>query len=363
MRNNIQKHLRPHYISQPGYSSAGMEVLKDDEKIFLNANENPYELPGLEGLNRYPQPQPPVLLEAFARNYGTESDYIAITRGADEGISILVKLFCEPRKDKIIVNTPTFGMYAVNAYFMPSDVIDIPLIKKDGSFHLNQDEIIKQATDPNQNVKLVFLCSPNNPTGNSFSHDQISEICEALESQAVVVLDETYAEFAELGSMVDDLASTPNLIILRTLSKSYAFAGVRMGCMLCADTEFVRIFRTKGLDVYPVPRTSIEAAFHVLSPEIQPIAKENIKKLIASREKMKEALEQSDHVTHVYPSNANFLLVEMRDAKGFCDFAAENKVIIRDFSSKPDTKNCLRLTIGTEEENEKVLALLQQFAK
>lgn len=357
----IQKHLRPHYISQAGYSSAGMEVLKDDEKVFLNANENPYELPGLEGLNRYPQPQPPILLEAFAQNYGTESDYIAITRGADEGISILVTLFCEPRQDKIIINTPTFGMYAINAYFAPTDVIDIPLVQKDREFLLDQDEIIKQATDPDQNVKLVFLCSPNNPTGNSFSHDQISEICEALEGHAVVVLDETYAEFSEQGSMVEDLDSTPNLIILRTLSKSFSFAGVRMGCMLCADTEFVQIFRTKGLDVYPIPRTSIEAAFHVLSPEIQPIAQENIKKLLASREKIKDALEKSDHVVHVYDSDANFLLIEMKDAKGFCDFAAEHNVIIRDFSSKPDTKNCLRLTIGTEEENDKVLALLEKF--
>tara|TARA_R110002095_G_scaffold75556_2_gene64491 strand:- start:604 stop:1695 length:1092 start_codon:yes stop_codon:yes gene_type:complete len=361
MNDAIFKHIRTHYKTMEGYSSAGMEAGKDETKVYLNANENPYPLPGLEGLNRYPEPQPFALLEAYAQNYGVENNQIAMTRGADEALVTLTKVFCEPHQDQILITPPTFGMYAVDAYAMPSGVLSVPLIKQDGTFILDHAAIIAQATNPDNNVKMVFLCSPNNPTGNSFDHDIIAEICDALEGHCVVILDETYAEFSNAGSMVDDLASTPNLIILRTLSKSFAFAGMRMGCMLCADTDFIALVKKKALDAYPLPLMSIEAAFHVLSPDIQEIAKDNIKKILAERARMEGALKASAHVTHLYPSDANFLLIEMKDAKGFCDFAAANNVIIRDFSSKPETENCLRLSIGTPEENDLVIALLNQF--
>lgn len=359
MKPAIKNLIRPHYLDLDGYVSAGMEVAKTEEKIFMNANENPYELPGLEGLNRYPEPQPPALREAYAQAYGVESDQIIMTRGADEAIVTLVKIFCEPKTDKVLICTPTFGMYGVDAKAMPAEVTDVPLTKKDGSFELDKSGIIEKVS--NDSIKLIFLCSPNNPTGTALSHETISEICEAVEGKAIVVLDETYAEFSAQGSMCDDLDSTPNLIILRTLSKSYAFAGMRMGCFICADTDFTALVRAKGLDAYPLPRASIEAAFHVLSPEISAIAKDNIKKLLTARNQLQKALEQSPHVTHIYPSDANFLLVEMKDAKGFFDFAAENNLILRDFSSKALTENTLRISIGTEEENAKLLELLNQF--
>ena len=361
MNNALFKHIRDHFKTMEGYSSAGMESGKDQNKIYLNANENPYSLPGLEGLNRYPEPQPAALLEAYAQNYGVEPSQIVMTRGADEALVILTKIFCEPHKDQILINSPTFGMYAVDACAMPCSVVDVPLIKKSGTFILDSDTIIKNATNPDNRIKLVFLCSPNNPTGNSFDHDIIADICDALEGHAVVILDETYAEFSKAGSMIDDLSSTPNLIILRTLSKSYSFAGMRMGCLLCADQEFIALVRSKGLDAYPLPRTSIEAAFHVLSPEIKAIAKKNIQKLLNERTRMEQALKKSNHVTYIYPSDANFLLIEMKKAEEFCDFAAENNIIIRNFSSKPATSNCLRLSIGTPEENDMVLDLLEKF--
>ncbi|MGH1404322.1 MAG: histidinol-phosphate transaminase [Alphaproteobacteria bacterium] len=361
MNDAIFRHIREHFKTMEGYTSAGMENGKSADKIYLNANENPYELPGLEGLNRYPEPQPLPLLEAYAQNYGVENTQVAMTRGADEALVALTNTFCEPHKDKVLINPPTFGMYAVDALSMPSDVISAPLVKQNGTFALNKDEIIKQASAPDQNVKLVFLCSPNNPTGDSVSHDDIAEICDALEGHAVVILDETYAEFSEQGSMVEDLESTPNLIILRTLSKSYSFAGMRMGCILCADTDFISLIKTKILDAYPLPRLSIEAAFHVLSPDVKEIAQDNIKKILEERRRMEQELPKCSAIKTVYPSDANFLLIEMNDAKAFCDFAAQNNVIIRDFSSKADTKNCLRLSIGTVEENNMVLELLKQF--
>ncbi len=359
MNDAIFRHIRTHFKSMEGYSSAGMEDGKSDDKLYLNANENPYELPGLEGLNRYPEPQPLALLEAYAQNYGVENTQVAMTRGADEALVVLTKIFCEPHKDKIVICSPTFGMYAVDAYAMPAGVIDIPLIKTENSFELDKDNIINAAKD--NAVKMVFLCSPNNPTGTSLSHDIIAEICDELEGEAIVILDETYAEFSSQGSMVEDLESTPNLIILRTLSKSYALAGMRMGCILCADTDFITMIKTKVLDAYPLPRLSIEAAFHVLSPEIKSIALKNIDTLVAERKRMETALKEKKLIKKIYESDANFLLLEIENAKEFQKFAARNNVIIRDFSSKTQTEGCLRLSIGKPEQNDRVLELLDQF--
>ncbi len=359
MNDAIFKHVRDHFKSMEGYSSAGMEDGKSDDKIFLNANENPYELPGLEGLNRYPEPQPIALLEAYAQTYGVDNTHVAMTRGADEALVVLTKTFCEPHKDKVVICSPTFGMYAVDAHAMPAGVVDVPLIKNDNSFELDKDGIIKAAK--NDDVKLVFLCSPNNPTGNSLPHDVIAEICDELEGDAIIVLDETYAEFSVQGSMTEDLESTPNLIILRTLSKSYALAGMRMGCILCADNDFITMIKTKVLDAYPLPRLSIEVAFHVLSPEVRTIAMDNINTIIAERKRMEKALSNYSLINKIYESDANFLLLEMDSAKEFQQFASNNNVIIRDFSSKHDTKNCLRLSIGTPEQNDTVLDLIGQF--
>lgn len=368
MNKALYNLIRPHYRTLQGYVSAGMEMAKSAEKIFLNANENPFELPGLEGFNRYPAPQPPELAEAYARAYGVDADQIVMTRGADEAIVILTKLFCEPagedqKGDSVLICPPTFGMYGVNANAMPANLLEVPLLKEEGSFRLDKRGIIKAATNPANRVKLIYICSPNNPTATSFSHEDIAEICEAVEDFSVVILDETYAEFSAQGSMADDLESTPNLIILRTLSKSYAFAGMRMGSFLCGDRDFVALVKSKCLDAYPLPLLSIEAAFHVLSPEISAIAKDNIKKLLAERDRLREELEASPQVTHVFPSDANFLLVEMKDAKGFHKFCADNNVILRDFSSKPGTENCLRISAGTPEQNDLLLELLKKFEK
>lgn len=361
MHKALRDLIRPHYKTLQGYVSAGMEMQKSDEKIFLNANENPFELPGLEGLNRYPIPQPPALAEAYARAYGVEDTNVIMTRGADEAIVILTKLFCEPDKDAVLICPPTFGMYGVNAKSMPAKLVEVPLLKKDGSYVLDRENIIKAATDPKQNVKMVYICSPNNPTGTSFNHEEIFELTEALEGHAIVILDETYAEFADAGSMTDDLPALPNMVILRTLSKSYAFAGMRMGCFLNSDDEFTALVRAKCLDAYPLPIASIDAAFHVLSPEISAIAAENRKKLLAERDRVIAAFKASPQTVHIYPTDANFFLVEMKDAKGFWQFAQDNNVILRDFSSKAGTENCLRISLGLPEENDVLIKMLSEF--
>jgi histidinol-phosphate aminotransferase len=357
MNPAIKNVIRPHYLQFDGYVSAGMESGKDESRIFMNANENPFELPGLEGFNRYPEPQPAALREAYAQAYDVDSDQIVMTRGADEAIVILTKLFIEPHKDKILICPPSFGMYKVNADSMPGGTVDVPLLKKDGTFALDVEGIIKGA----DKAKMIFICSPNNPTATSFPQEEILEICNAVEGKSVVILDETYTEFSEAGSMTKFLDSAPNLIILRTLSKSYAFAGMRMGCFIAGDRDFINLARKKCLDAYPLPRASIEAAFHVLSPEISAIAIHNIRTLIAERKRLETALAQSKLVRHIYPSDANFLLVEMDRAKEFLDYCAAQNIILRDFTTKPMTADCLRISVGLPEHNDAVITLLTSF--
>lgn len=359
MNSALKNLIRPHFLEMKGYVSAGMESNKTAQNVFLNANENPYELPGLEGFNRYPEPQPAALLESYAKLYGVRAENIAATRGADEAIVVLTRLFCEPRKDAMLVCPPTFGMYAVNGTAMPAGVVEVPLIKQNGTFSLDVDGVIAQL----DNVKLVYLCSPNNPTGNLFPREDLLKICKAAEGKAAVVVDETYIEFTDTPSLTAVLNDHPNLIILRTLSKSYALAGMRMGIMICGDAEFIKLARSKAMDAYPLPRASVNAALHVMRDDIAALARENIKKIVTERKRVADALKATFHVKHVYPADANFLLVEMDNAKGFCDFAKTKGVIIRDFSDKKGTENCIRLSIGLPEENDKVLGLLNNFIK
>ena len=427
MNKTLEKLLRTHFLAMQGYISAGMESDKAADTVFLNANENPYALPGLEDFNRYPQPQPKALLEGYAKLYGVGENNIVATRGADEAIVLLTKLFCEPNPhclpresgypypagkrspvkpgtangDAILICPPTFGMYGVNGRGAPVDVIEVPLLKQKADFALDvegikaalssspprqadasldggdpeedgskaadlTDTVRANSATPNANgmtggVKLVFLCSPNNPTGNSFAREDLLEIINAAAGRAIVVLDETYIEFAKAHSLTDILSDHPHLMILRTLSKSYAMAGMRMGCLLNGDPDFIALARAKVLDAYPLPRASIEAALHVMRAEMQEIARGNIEKILAERERMTAALSKIDIIKTIFTSDANFLLVEMERAHEFCAFTKENGVILRDFSSKPETENCIRLSIGTPEENDLVLKLLEDF--
>ncbi len=362
MNDLFKKILRRHYLSLEGYVSAGMEMEKTESKVFMNANENPYALRGLEGFNRYPKPQPSELLEVYASLYACHPEQIVATRGADEAISVLSTLLCEPHKDSIVIAPPAFGMYAVNAAGVPAHVLKVPLIRTNsGTFALDEDALIETASNPENSTKIVYLCSPNNPTGTSFSPESIMRVCDGLRDVCAVILDETYIEFAEAESFVAKLDRYPNLIILRTLSKSYALAGMRMGVMICGDTDFVSLVRAKGLDAYPLTVASVDAALKVMTPKMQNLAKSNIKRLIRGRAKLEKAFGASEHVQHVYPSDANFILVKMRDAKGFLKYCAQQDIILRDFSDKRLTEGCIRISVGLPEENDRVIKCLKDF--
>jgi histidinol-phosphate aminotransferase len=298
-------------------------------------------------------------LSNCSRNTQSCTDNLVATRGADEAIVVLTKLFCEPHKDAIIIHPPTFGMYPVNAHAMPADVVEVPLLKKDGTYELDINGIIAAAKK--ENTKLVFLCNPNNPTATSFPHTDIEKICKETAGHAAIILDETYAEFSKQGSLLPNLSQHPNLIVLRTLSKSYSMAGMRMGCLISSDTEFIKLARSKSLDAYPLPRASIEAALLVMSPGIRKQAEKNIETLLTERDRVIATFKQNSQTIHIYPSDTNFFLVELKNAKDFLEFCAENKVIIRDFSTKFLTENTLRISIGTPEQNDLLLSLLGRF--
>ena len=358
MYDALKNLIRPHYLTSEGYSSAGMESGKSAGNIYMNANENPFPLEVLKGGERYPEPQPRVLAEAYARAYGVAPDQILMTRGADEAITLLTRVFCEPGRDKIAIHPPTFGVYKAYSDGIPIETLEVPLIKKDGTFHLDQGGLIAAA----DHAKILMICNPNNPSGTPFPHDQILEIVCAAEGKAAVVVDETYAEMSEAGSLAPKLGEYPNLILLRTLSKSYGLAGMRMGSALCHDTDFIHLMRTKVIETYPLPRTSIDAALTALDPAHEAQIKANIARMLAERDRIRGAFESSPLVKHIYPSDANFLLIEMDRAGEFVTFCATRNLIIRDFSSKPMTENCIRISPGTEEQNDLLIETLHDFS-
>ena len=348
--------LRAHVADAPRYVSAAMAADKDADLTFLNANENPYELPGLEGLNRYPQPQPPKLIHALAALYGVAAEHVMAARGGDEAIQVLTRLLCEPHRDAIVQHPPTFGMYAVDAGLMPARVADVPLVNTGATFALDEEGMVEAGRA--QGAKIVYICSPNNPTGTSFPHDQIRRIARALEGHALVVVDEAYVEFSAQGSLAPHLAEHPNMAILRTLSKAYSLTAARVGALLCADADFIALCQAKGLDAYPLPRPSIAAAMTALSDNVQGVAWANIRAILAERDRFLAAIRGLPAVGTIYETDANYILLEIARAKAFWRHCFDAGIVLRDLSDKPGLDGTLRISIGTPDEMARVEALL-----
>ena len=354
--------IRPHFLEIEGYMSAGMLEAKDESKIFLNANENPFPIPGLEGYERYPEPQPPKLLDGMAKLYGTSPDNIVITRGADEAIMHAISLFCRPGQDSILINSPAFGVYKVYSHAMPvENIIDIHLLKRDGTYALDVAGIKAALENPKSTIKLVFLTNPNNPTGTLFPQDDLVKICELAKGKAMIIIDETYIEFTDQPSMIERLADFPHMIVLRTFSKSYALAGMRVGAIISGVPELIKLIHTKVMETYPIPRGSVEAALMVLEPENLKLARSNIQKIIAERTRVEEFFKTQPAVRHIYPSAGNFLMIEMDRPAEFQKFASDKKIILRDFSKGKGSEGCLRISIGTPAQNDAMMLLFPEF--
>ncbi len=344
---------RPELLALKPYSSARMEA--GHAAVMLNANESPY--PPFAGdtleLNRYPDPQPAALLDRLAQTYGVSAAQIFVGRGSDEAIDLLVRAFCRAGRDALLISPPTFGMYAVAAGVQGADVISVPL-KPDRHFELDADALLAAADS--QPVKLVFVCTPNNPTGGSVPAERVRGLATALVGRALVVVDEAYAEFSESPSLALSVAEFPNLVVLRTLSKAYGLAGARLG-VLIASSEIIGLIR-RIMAPYPVPTPCLAAALAAFAPEASAARAEHLAATCAERVRLAAALSAHPGVRHVWPSDANFVAFRVDDARATWRRLLDAGVIVRDVSHYLGLANCLRVSIGTPAENDAFLAAL-----
>jgi histidinol-phosphate aminotransferase/imidazoleglycerol-phosphate dehydratase/histidinol-phosphatase len=323
------------------------------DAIKLDANENPFA-PLVEGalsadVNRYPEPQPVRLRGAMAALYGVPPENVVLTRGADDAIDILIRAFCRPGEDSISICTPTFSAYAQFARLQGARVIESKLA---ANFDFDADAFIA-AVRGEAGLKLAFICSPNNPTGNPVPPADILRVCDAL-PETIVVLDEAYIEFSELQSLAAEAAGRENLVVLRTLSKAYGLAGARIGCAI-AGADLIEL-ASRALPPYPLPTLSIAAALSTLSPSRRPLHEERIARIKAERERLADLLAASPLVKSVRSGGGNFLFLEV---DGPQKLAAKLQALGIRVRFRPNAApGGLRLTIGTEAENQVALAAL-----
>jgi histidinol-phosphate aminotransferase len=341
---------RPEIRTLQPYSSARMEA--EGAQIMLNANESAWPPAGDAGLgcNRYPDPQPGSLVQALATLYGVRREQLFVGRGSDEAIDLLVRAFCRAGQDAILIQPPTFGMYAVCARIQNANVIEVPLAD---DFSLDVDRLIAAVTPA---VKLVFLCTPNNPSGKSVARSDIKQLANALVGKAVLVVDEAYIEFSDQRSVVDLIDAYDHVAVLRTLSKAWALAGARIGSLLASEDVITLIRRI--MPPYPLPLPCVSAAMSELSASGQAAARDNIAIVREQREIMRAALSRLSGVREVLPSDANFLAVRFDDAGTIYQRLLKAGIVVRDIRRYPNLKDALRITIGTPEENARVLTVL-----
>jgi histidinol-phosphate aminotransferase len=318
----------------------------------LHANEAPWRPTGdttVAGLNRYPEPQPQALIERLAGLYGVPAANVLATRGGDEAIDVLSRIYLRAGADAILQCTPTFGMYQVAARIQGAEVIDIPLDAEHG-WALDPERLLA-AWQPN--VRLVYLCSPNNPTANLLDTTAVEEICRALDGKAIVVIDEAYIEWARSPSLTRWLNRFPTLAILRTLSKAHALAGARVGALLAAP-ELIELAK-RVVPPYSLAQPAVEAALRALDPPEQAAALVRLEGLLAERDYLGQGLAASPLVDRVWPSDANFLLIDCRDADRFMSNALAGGLIVRDLRAHPALPRSLRVSVGTRAQNDALL--------
>lgn len=343
---------RPEILSMKGYVSARSLVAVGANTVFLDANECPYEpYVGASDLARYPMQQPPELMRAVCDWLDMSSRNITIMRGADEAIDCLVRAFCVPSVDNVIICPPTFAMYRQSALLQAVEVREAPLA--DG-FALDADAVLAQCDD---NTKLVFVCSPNNPTANLMDRDTLLGLCGTLDGRALVVVDETYIEYAGVDSIAEALEQHANLVVLRTLSKSHAAAGVRCGVAVArAD---VSDLLARVLAPYPIPQPVVQAVMSIMAPANLVRLASRRQEIVARRDAFAEAARTIPEVREVLPSDANYLLLLVDDADALCARAGEAGFILRNQSHQPGLANAVRVSIGTDEEMEGLLGVLR----
>jgi histidinol-phosphate aminotransferase len=319
--------------------------------IRLNANESPWRTPGdntERGLNVYPPPRPTVLQAKLADYYGIEQRQILVTRGSSEAIDVLIRGFCAAGRDKILMCPPTFDMYRLYAGIQNAEIVRVPLLRE-RNFALDTDKVIA-AVDAQ--TKIVFICSPNNPTGQSMARDDVERICRELSGRALVVIDEAYHEFAAAGDFLDLRNKYEHVVLLRTLSKFVSLAGVRCGLVVAAPEliDFLQVV----LPPYTFPTPSIELVQQALSRDSLRVSEERVVLLKRERARLAASLNDVPDVVRVYPSDANFILVKTRNGQRFRETARRAGILVRTFDD-PLLANCVRITVGRPADNDQLL--------
>ncbi|MEP6906701.1 MAG: histidinol-phosphate transaminase [Pseudoxanthomonas sp.] len=337
-----------------GYKSARTEALQGD--VWLNANESAWANPADINATsqRYPDPQPATLRDALASLYACDASQLLIGRGSDEAIDLLVRALCNPGVDAVLVTPPVFGMYAVCARLQNARLVEVPLQETASGLEPDLDAVVRVALETR--AKLVFLCSPSNPAGSVIALDAIVRVAKALEGRAVVVVDEAYGEFSDLPSATTLLAEHANLAVLRTLSKAHALAAARIGVVI-ADAALIEVLRCCQAP-YPVPTPCAELALAGLSSTALQETRSRVALIRTERERLRAALADSARVSHVYASQGNYLLVRFHDAESAFRLLLTAGVVVRDQRAAPQLGNALRITIGSPQQNDRVISAL-----
>jgi histidinol-phosphate aminotransferase len=347
---DLKKILRPHIRTLTPYASARDEY-EGTEGIFLDANENPLGSITSKPYNRYPDPYQWSLKKKIASLRKVDSRQLFLGNGSDEAIDLLIRATCSPQSDEILLLPPTYGMYEVSGSINDVRMVKIPLTP---DFQIDLPNVLKAI---NTRSKLIFLCSPNNPTGNLLRAADIMAILEKF--PGLVVVDEAYIDFAPEHTFVNKLEEFPNLVVLQTFSKAWGLAGLRLG-MAFASEEIITILNKlkSPYNINTLTQELVEKSLDNVAAKEQMAAQ-----ILQDKQTLVKDLSQLPVVQHIYPSNANFLLVKVTDARAMYRHLIEDKIIVRDRSKVILCENCLRITVGTADENQQLLHSMRSYQR
>jgi histidinol-phosphate aminotransferase len=348
MSFDIQKLLRENIKNLKPYSSARHEFT-GKASVFLDANENAYGSPVTENYNRYPDPLQWQLKFELAKIKGVPAENIFIGNGSDEVIDLAYRIFCTPQKDNVIICPPTYGMYQVSANI---NDVEIKKVNLTPDFQLDVEGIIN-ATDIN--TKLLFLCSPNNPTGNNMNRADVELVLNNF--PGIVIIDEAYINFSKQKTFIQELTEYPNLIVMQTLSKAWGLAALRLGVCF-ASMDIIDIFN-KVKPPYNINEASQQIALEALKETA--VVNKWIKEVVHQKEELVNELIKFSFVKKIYPTDANFILVKVNNADVLYQYLADNEIVVRNRTKELHCDNCLRITIGTPEENSNLLSVLKKY--
>jgi histidinol-phosphate aminotransferase len=345
---NLNNILRENIKNTKPYSSARDEY-KGNEGVFLDANENPIGSVTDQSYNRYPDPLQREVKNRLAALKNVKPEQIFLGNGSDEAIDLLYRAVCKPGIDNVITMPPTYGMYEVSANINDIAIKEVPLSP---DFEIRTEAVIS-AID--KNTKMIFVCSPNNPTGNSLNAESIEKIINAFDG--IVAIDEAYIDFSQKASFISKLGQYPNLVVLQTFSKAWGLAGLRLGTAYASEEIIAVINKIKP--PYNINQLTQELALEALGKVKK--KEEMVAEILAQRDKLVEQMNEIKFITKIYPSDSNFVLIKTNDGKEVYNFLVEKKVITRDRSKVTLCEGCIRITVGTKEENDLLVKALKAY--